>query len=290
MLFAIFAGLIVGRSVAGPIAMLEAGANRLASGDFTVPIDVHSPDEFGLLAEQFNRLTLSLAEHQKRLLQAERLASIGRLAAGVAHEINNPLGVILGYVRIIRKNASDRLDKDLKIIEDEAVRCQEIVEGLLDLARPIQGAPKAADLRVIAEEAVASLRDAFPIADTHISIEGSGVAVGNRQKIWQVVTNLLKNAAEASGTGGKVRITIGTAGEGFVELSVADDGPGLPMSDQERLFEPFYSTKETGTGLGLAVSRAIVQAHGGSLEGSTAPAGGAVFIARLPAWKEESKS
>ena len=287
MLLAISVGLYIGRSVTRPMALLEEGAIRLAGGDLSTHIELDSQDEFGRLAQQFNRLTTTLRDHQQKLLQSERLAAIGRFAAGVAHEINNPLGVILGYVRVIRKGSKSRLDQDLGIIEDEAVRCQQIVNGLLDLARPVERASQAADLRAIAEEVVVWLKGAGMSATSEIDIQGAGVAAGKPEKLWQVLTNLMKNAVEASGKGGKVRVTIHADGANQLSLTVEDNGPGLSLGEPDRLFEPFYSTKPTGTGLGLAVSRAIVQAHGGSLETGSSDLGGAKLTIRLPVWVGE---
>ncbi len=287
MLLAIAVGLYVGRSITRPMALLEEGAVRVAGGDLTTRIDLDSADEFGRLARQFNRMTSSLQEHRAKLLQSERLAAIGRFAAGVAHEMNNPLGVMLGYLRVMRQTASGQLDEDLAIVEEEAVRCQRIVEGLLDLARPIQGRPRQADLTAIAAEVFALLKGAEESVTTIIDIQGSGVARGNPEKLWQVISNLLRNAYEAAGRDGKIRVRARSIDDGVVvELTVEDDGPGLSKEGPDRLFEPFYSTKPTGTGLGLAVSRAIVQAHGGSLEAGDSDLGGAIFTVRLPAWVE----
>jgi signal transduction histidine kinase len=284
MLLAISVGLYIGRSVTRPMALLEEGAIRLASGDLSTHIDLDSQDEFGRLAQQFNRMTTTLRDHQQKMLQSERLAAIGRFAAGVAHEINNPLGVILGYVKVIRKSAKFGMDQDLQIIEEEAVRCQQIVDGLLDLARPVERAPRAADLRAIAQEVMVWLKGAGMSVTTEIDLQGEGVAAGNPEKLWQVLTNLMKNAVEASGTDGKVRVNIHGDGASQVVLTVEDNGPGLSKDEPDKLFEPFYSTKPTGTGLGLAVSRAIVQAHGGSLETGKSALGGAKLTIRLPAW------
>ena len=134
-LFAMAVAVYLGRSIARPMAKLEAGAKRIAKGDLDTRIAIETPDEFGRLARAFNAMTDALKVHQEKLVQSEKLAGIGRLAAGVAHEINNPLGVILGYVRVLQKKAEGALADDLKVIEEEAVRCQEIVEGLLDLSR-----------------------------------------------------------------------------------------------------------------------------------------------------------
>ena len=149
--------LYIGRSIARPIARLQEGAARLAAGRLDTRIDVDSPDEFGALARQFNAMTASLTEHQDRLVQSEKLAGIGRLAAGVAHEINNPLAVILGYARLLQKRAEGPLRDELQIIEDEAVRARDIVEGLLDLSRPLPAGRARVDLREICDEVVGRL-------------------------------------------------------------------------------------------------------------------------------------
>ncbi|MBI5068089.1 MAG: HAMP domain-containing protein [Deltaproteobacteria bacterium] len=280
-LLALGLGLWVLRSVARPIARLRAGAARLAGGDLDAHIAVDSPDEFGALAQQFNAMTRSLREHQEKLLQSEKLAGIGRLAAGVAHEINNPLGVILGYAKLLRKRADDGTAGDLRIIEEETLRCREIVEGLLDLSRPLPAHPQPVDLRELTDEVLARLREAKLLDGVTVTVEGSAVARGHAQKLRQVLFNLVRNGAEAAGTGGRVDVRLGSA-SGAAEVAVADSGRGISQEAAGRLFEPFFTTKDHGTGLGLAVSLAIARAHGGSIEAGAAPAGGACFTLRLP--------
>ena len=129
-------------------------------------IPVGGNDEFGDLARQFNNMVASLKEQQHRLLQSERLAGVGRLAAGVAHEINNPLGVILGYTRLLRKKAVGPLGDDLAIVEEEVLRCQEIVEGLLDFSRPVVVGSQRVDLRALCDDVVARLAEAAPTPST----------------------------------------------------------------------------------------------------------------------------
>jgi len=286
MVLTIGVGLYLGRTISRPMAVLGEGAMRLASGDLSVQIELETRDEFGRLAQQINQMTVSLREQRERLLQIERLAAIGRFAAGIAHEINNPLGVILGYLRVLRKETTGRVQEDLEIVQEEAVRCQEIVEGLLDLARPTYVEFGRVNLLTISREAVAGLSGPPQELHTIYEIEGIGLVVGNAKKLRQVLTNLLKNASEASGQGGRVNLSLGREDPAWVTLTVVDDGPGLVREDARRLFEPFYTTKPGGTGLGLAVSRAIVQAHGGVLEGSTLDEGGAMFLIRLPRWVE----
>ncbi len=276
-------GLAIYRSVARPMARLSEGAARLAAGDLDARIEVHSPDEFGALARQVNAMARSIKDHQERLVQSEKLAGIGRLAAGVAHEINNPLAVILGYVKLLRRKADGEVAEDLRIIEDESMRAQEIVEGLLDLSRPLATPPEPVDLKELCQEAAARLAETGRLAGATVEVSGLARVMAHPQKLRQVMLNLIKNGAEASGPAGTVEVRLAQAPAGGVEIVVSDSGPGLPAEASQRLFEPFFTTKPAGTGLGLAVSLGIVQAHGGTLEADSPVAGGARFTIRLPA-------
>jgi len=276
-------GFSIYRSVARPVATLSAGAARLAAGDLEARIEIDSPDEFGALARQFNAMTGSLKDQQERLVQSEKLAGIGRLAAGVAHEINNPLAVILGYVKLLQRKAEGELAEDLGIVQDEALRAQEIVEGLLDLSRPLATAAEPVDLKGLCDEAVARLADTRRLAGAGVVVRGAASVEGHPQKLRQVLLNLIKNGAEAAGAGGEVEVRISQVAGGGAELVVADSGAGLPAEASHRLFEPFFTTKPTGTGLGLAVSLGIVQAHGGTLVADSPPGQGARFTIHLPA-------
>ncbi len=285
-LLAILVWRWVGRSVAGPVARLQAGAARLAGGDLDTRIEIDTPDEFGALARQFNAMTQALKENQARLVETGKLAGIGRLAAGVAHEINNPLGVILGYTRLLRKRADPSVTEDLQIIEEETLRCQEIVEGLLDLSRPFNLAPEPVDLRELCDDVVARLADSRQLGGVEVKVDGAASASGQPLRLRQVVFNLIKNAVEASGSGARARVVQVKLGPGpepaSVEVAVADSGPGIKPEASGRLFEPFFTTKPAGTGLGLAVSRAIARAHGGDILAGASALGGALFTLRLP--------
>jgi two-component system, NtrC family, sensor kinase len=276
-------GLSIYRSVARPVARLGDGAARIAAGDLDARIEIDSPDEFGALARQFNAMTSSLKDHQERLVQSEKLAGIGRLAAGVAHEINNPLAVILGYVKLLERKAEGELAEDLRIVRDEALRAQVIVEGLLDLSRPLATAPEAVDLKELCDEAVARLASTDRLAEATVEVQGAARVEGHPQKLRQVVLNLIKNGAEAAGAGGRVEVELSQLPGGGARLVVSDSGAGLPAEAAHKLFEPFFTTKPTGTGLGLAVSLGIVQAHGGTLEADSPVGTGARFTIRLPA-------
>jgi signal transduction histidine kinase len=275
-------GLAIVRSVAGPLARLEAGAARIGAGDLATRIEPAGAPEFVALADRMNAMTAALREHQARLVESEKLAGIGRLAAGVAHEINNPLGVILGYAKLLRRRAEGGVAEDLKVIEEETLRAKEIVEGLLDLSRPLPPASERVDLRALADDVVARLAEARLTGGVDVAVEGAASAAGHRDKLRQVLVNLVRNGVEAAGEGGRVRVRLG-ARDGRAEVAVEDSGPGVAPADRPRLFEPFFTTKPRGTGLGLAVSRAIARAHGGDLVAGEAPGGGARFALVLPA-------
>jgi len=279
---AVAVGVYIGRSVARPVAQLELGAARLAAGDLGARIDVDGPDEFGRLAQQFNRMAQALEEDRGKLVQSEKLAGIGRLAAGVAHEINNPLGVILGYTRLLQNKAQGGPREDLRIIEDETLRARDIVQGLLDFSRPEPGGNGApVELAQQATAVVQRLREAGALPCPDVRVHGEAHALGHPPRLHQVLTNLICNAAEAAGGGGRVEVEAAQDARG-AWVSVRDSGPGLSAAALQHLFEPFFTTKPRGTGLGLAISRTIAQAHGGELRARNLPGGGAEFTLQLP--------
>jgi signal transduction histidine kinase len=279
--------LYVGRSIARPLARLSAGAERIGGGDLGTRISISSRDEFGALANRFNAMARSLREHEEKLVETEKLAGIGRLAAGVAHEINNPLAVILGYARLLKKSAQGGSQDDLAVIEDEVLRCKQIVQGLLDLSRPVAYSADRVPLRDLAEDVVSRLRESKAVDDVEIHVDGDADAVGNADKLRQVVLNLVQNAAEAAGPGGVVEVIV-RADVDSAEVAVGDSGPGLTPDARGKLFEPFFTTKPTGTGLGLAISQSIARAHRGAIEVGSSSRGGALFTLRVPRAATES--
>ena len=280
-LLAAMVGAYVLRSVVLPVRRLQEGAERIARGDLETRIDIRTPDEFGALASRFNAMTTALRENQERLVRSEKLAGIGRLAAGVAHEINNPLAVILGYARLLRRRSEGPVADDLQVIEDETLHAKRIVDDLLDLSRPLGTDPEPVELRALCDDAVSRLRETSRLDSVKVSVSGTARVDGSPQKLRQVVLNLIRNAAEAAGPGGRVDVEVQSSPEGAV-VSVRDSGPGLSAEARARLFEPFFTTKDDGTGLGLAVSLGIARAHGGGIEAESPPGGGARFTVRLP--------
>ena len=203
--------LTIARSIAAPVGQLQAGAARIAAGDLDARIEVKGAPELVSLAEQWNAMTAALRDHQEQLVRQEKLAGIGRLAAGVAHEINNPLGVILGYVTLLRRKADGAVGEDLAVVEEEALRAKGIVDGLLDLSRPLPPATERVDLRALAEEVVSRLREARLLDGVDVAVEGAASAPCHAAKLRQVLVNLVRNAAEAAGSGGRVGLRLAEA-------------------------------------------------------------------------------
>jgi signal transduction histidine kinase len=278
--FVAAAVLYLSRSVARPLAQLSEGSAALARGDLDTRIDIDTPDEFGALATEFNAMTVALKQHHEKLVESEKLAGIGRVAAGIAHELNNPLQVMLGYLSLNRDLTDRRLAGQLAVVEEEALRCKDIVAGLFELSRPTF-MPAPVDLRELCDDVAVGLRATAQPGATRLSVDGAAEALGDRHKLRQVLFNLMKNAVEAAGPTGEVDVAVGSAGE-LVEVAVSDSGAGIPPDARARVFEPFFTTKPSGTGLGLAVSRAIARAHRGDIAFEQRERGGAVFILRLP--------
>jgi signal transduction histidine kinase len=263
-------GAYLMRSISRPVAALRRGAEQVGAGDLTVRIGLAGDDELAELAGAFDRMTGDLAAHQAELLEAHRLASIGQIASGVAHEINNPLGVILGYVKLLRADPALAGRDELEIIEDEVRQAQGIVAGLLDLARPVRLARAPVELGELVRDAVARLGEAG-------RTEGVAVAVpdlapvevdADEAKLRQAVLNLVINAADAARDprARAAEVAIGWRADGDrAVLEVVDHGPGLDPAHAARLFEPFFTTKAHGHGLGLAIARNIARAHGGDI-------------------------
>jgi signal transduction histidine kinase len=277
---------VILQSVLKRLQQLQKGAYQLAGGDLGARVDVGGSDDLSELATTFNSMAASLDKHQRKLMHAERLGVLGQVAAGVAHEINNPLGVILGYVTLLRRTP-DRPPKDeegLKIIEDETRQSQRIVRALLDLARPSDKARTPTDLGELAREAVERFTEAH---HTRVGLingpprEASALVSADSAAVRQVVSNLLINAIEASADAGEIVVSVRETDE-FAELEVRDHGSGIASDVFPQIFDPFFTTKRGGTGLGLSICQAVVSAHEGTLEVFSESGNGTRAVLRLP--------
>jgi len=229
---------------------------------------------------------------QKSMMQQQKLASVGRLAAGVAHEINNPMTTILTTAMLLQEDLDpdDPAYQELKTISDETLRCRKIVTSLLDFARQSKPIKKACDINKIIAETVTLTRKQAAFEDitivTDLSEELPLVNV-DKDQIQQAFINLSLNAIEAIGNGGKIIFTTRLSpGRDAVEIVVSDTGRGIPQEHLNTIFEPFFTTKETGTGLGMAITYGLIKQHGGTIEVESKVGKGTRFTVRLPINKE----
>ncbi|MBI5513786.1 MAG: aminopeptidase, partial [Deltaproteobacteria bacterium] len=277
--------LLVARSVwrafDEPLGRLRVVAARVTAGDPRARVGALAAPELRGVAVAFDRMLARLARREAELVRAERLATLGHLAAGVAHEINNPIGVIRGYLKTMLRDGHDAgLRRELEILDEEALACQRICEDLLTWARAPALALEPCALAALVAEVVERLRATGELgrADVRLDLEPLTATV-DPLRLRQVVANLLRNAAQASP--GAVEVTA-RRDDQRLRLRVLDRGPGVAPELRGQLFEPFATTRPGGSGLGLAVCQGIVRAHGGELRAEDRPGGGAVFEVTLP--------
>ncbi len=244
------------------------------------------------LEARVEQRTRQLRETQAQVIRAEKLAVVGRLAASVAHEVNNPLQAIALQLQLIGdEGLTGTASRRLAIVREELDRIAGIVQRLLDFQRPTLGERKPHQLSALLDDVLAlSNKQLQQHGITVVREEGTDLApilvAGNRLK--QVLLNLILNAIEAMPDGGRLRIRSWQV-NGMVAVTFSDTGSGMASEVMEHLFEPFFSTKTNGTGLGLAVSHEIVTQHGGSLEAGNGPDGGAIFTIKLPVCEWEGE-
>lgn len=238
------------------------------------------------LAERLTKTGGALAVATERAEKAEQLAALGRLAAGLAHEIRNPLGAIQGSIELLRTGGTLREeDRHLcEIIEREASRLNDLVGDMLDLARPRSPSAEPIDLPQIARDVVTLANRSGRGGDVTVQYEGVevGRVLADAAMLRQVVWNLVRNGVQASSAGDRVTVRVEDGGDELV-LEVRDDGPGIATEALPQLFDAFYTTRSHGTGVGLAVVKRIVDDHGWVLRVETSPGQGATFRVKIPA-------
>lgn len=327
LLIAIVSWFFVWELVARPVKALHRGTERLAAGDLGYQIEVKYSDEMGELAHSFNEMSCQLkSEHTENLtwthtleqrveqktrelkrahehaLHTEKMASIGKMAAVLAHEINNPLSGILTYAKLLRKyfdhedNGKDRgqeIRDSLDLIASESRRCGDLVKNLLTFSRTTPINVQPTNLNQVIEQSLRLVQHQLDLAAIHVEeqLEADLPLIDcDGAQIEQVLLALLMNAIDAMPQGGNLWVTsTSSAASNQVRIVVRDDGAGIPAEILPRIFEPFLTTKETGrgVGLGLAISHSILERHNGSIAVQSEVGKGTTFTVTLP-WEAEA--
>jgi two-component system NtrC family sensor kinase len=306
------------RHVMSPVAALVQATRRVARDQLELEIPVTWNGELGVLATSFNDMTRSLRSTkrelaalmhglerqvqdrtaalraaQDQLVRTEKLTSLGKLSASIAHEINNPLAGILTFakliVRTLEAGAPDdatrrSLVKHLLLVERETERCSAIVRSLLDFARERPLALKDLNLNAVVDEAVQLLANQVQIQGVALEKRLGSIPLveGDFGQLRQACVNVIMNACDAMAHGGRLAIESAVVEGGrWVEVSFKDSGPGIPPDQLSKIFDPFFTTKERGTGLGLSVVYGIVERHGGKIEIQTEVGKGTRVVLRL---------
>jgi two-component system, NtrC family, sensor kinase len=328
LLIALLSWFFVWQVVGRPVKALERGTERLAAGGLGYQIEVHSKDEIGDLASSFNDMSRQLySEHNENVawthtleqrveqktrelkrahehaLHTEKMASIGKMAAVLAHEINNPLSGILTYAKLLRKwidrddagrNHRQEICDSLDLIASESRRCGDLVRNLLTFSRTTPMNLQATNLNQVVDRTLRLVQHQLDLAGIHVQpqldLELPPVLCDAAQ-IEQVLLALVMNALDAMPQGGNLWITTSCKREpNHVRIVVRDDGSGIPPEILPRIFEPFLTTKETGrgVGLGLAISHSILERHNGSIEVQSEAGRGTTFTVTLP-WEADAE-
>lgn len=310
---AILIVFFMNRYLNSPLNALIRGTRRVAHGDLETHIPIYSDDELGVFAKSFNQMTddlkraknsltewgewleqmvsertRALEAAQQQLVRSEKLASLGKLAAGVAHEINNPLTGVLTFSQLLQDQFSPESQQyqDLKIIVQETIRCRSIVRGLLEFSRQRALDKSSVELNDLVDHVlqIVSNQESFQnIRIEKIYDPAMPVIASDKDQLKQVMLNIIVNASDAMPNGGILKIrTQWNSDRSEALLQFEDSGCGIDPEHMNRLFDPFFTTKEMGTGLGLAVSYGIVKAHRGNIEISSKPGEGSTVTVTLP--------
>jgi two-component system, NtrC family, sensor kinase len=299
MLAAAGLGYFIARRITSPIQRLIHASQQVREGSLNPEIGPPANGEIGVLQKAFGEMVAAMgrrrAASELRIIQSEKQASVGRLAAGVAHEINNPLTGVLTYTHMLlrRKDITPDMRSDLQIVAEATERVRKIVKGLLDFSRQTKLDPEATDINRLVGAAISLVENQALVKGVAINFhagENLPPVTLDRSQIQSVVINIIINALDATDPGGHVRIFTaaslsgnGAAQEG-IEITFADSGCGIAPENLNKLFDPFFTTKGVGqgTGLGLSVSLGIVQRHGGHIRVQSEVGKGSRFFVWLP--------
>lgn len=293
----------LGFFVRRPMVELQRKIARVKQGDLTVAVDfADRNDEIGDLGRDFNAMVRQLREsreeiqrlHRTQMSRAEHLATLGELAAGLAHEIRNPLAGIAGVIDIIGRDLPIESPACAVVqeVKQEAIHINRILTDLLETARPKQPNFQRADLAATIHHAIMFAREQATTRDIRIDFDAPPEfrqVEHDPAQVHQVLLNMLLNAIQAIDRNGQIVVHL-TDGDHYAAISIADNGPGISADTLKNIFRPFFTTKGHGTGLGLSLARRVIEDHGGRIEVSSKPGEGTTFVVLIPYERQRSES
>jgi two-component system NtrC family sensor kinase len=299
MIIAFIISLRLGNTIIKRIRILKKATEAIASGNLDYKLSPDKISGFDMLDEAFNYMSRSLKDHNDQLqkmhhqlAKTEKLTALGEMAAGVAHEINNPLGGILLYSNIVLEDIPEDSParENMQKIIYQTNRCKEIVQSLLDFARTPTGEMLPLQINQIINTSLKLVKDQSMFHGIEIEAklaENLPETIGDRSRLEEVFLNLFINAADAMNGSGKLTIATGLSTNNSIRILISDTGKGIDKEHLSHIFEPFFTTKEPGqgTGLGLSIAYGIIQKHNGTIDAECNPGTGTTFIISLPAYK-----
>ncbi len=301
LLIGVFGAILLARRITGPLKKLVEGTVKISKEDFSQKIDITSQDEIGNLAQSFNDMSRKLLLARERmeaasnkLIQAEKLASIGRISAGIAHEIRNALtSVKLNIQKLVQSDRLDETEKEHLSISQEGIgQMEKFVKELLDFTRVSELNLDRFSIEQILDESIKTLADTLELKKVVLEKsyeEGLPQVLVDADKLKQVFLNILRNAYEAVEEKGKINIFLSLLKEqegSKIRVFISDNGSGIPEENRETVFEPFYTTKASGIGLGLPIARKIIEQHRGTIRVKKNAAQGTSFEILIPTEEE----
>ena len=296
LLSAMIVSHFVSQKILRSLRMIEKLTKSISEGNFHKIEGIKSRDELGSVINAINSMSEELSHREEQIIQSKKLASIGVLTAGVAHELTNPLNNI-SMIAQTYEELYDKLSREERIdfmskVEGETERMKEIIKNLLDFSRPKEPDLKKADINATIQKTLKLMQNSLDVSNIETKLnlkDGLPQVLIDEHQIQQVFVNLITNAAQAMSGGGMLFIgSRNGSSSGFVEVTVADTGKGIPPEFLPHIFDPFFSTKgDGGTGLGLSVSYGIIKNHKGDIRVESKVGGGTTFTIELPVYKEE---
>ncbi|MFH1774499.1 MAG: ATP-binding protein [Methanobacteriota archaeon] len=288
-LIVLSAAVLLSYTVTTPIRQLVRGAEEIGRGNLSHRIDLKTGDEVEWLASAFNAMVSNLQDVQRRLIQSEKLASLGAMATGVAHEINNPLANIsLNAQRLLREaKEGDRYAERLKIIQENVDTAAGIVKDLLDFSRESELRRAPVDINSLITKVLDDLKHKFVGIEVVRNFGDLPEILADDTRLRQVFINIIDNACQAMPDGGRLSIATLVVGS-TIEIRFTDTGVGIPKENLGKIFDPFFTTREVGKGigLGLSISYGIIQKHKGKIEVESEVGAGSTFTIKLPVVKK----